>query len=196
MSAAHSGRTRGRWARSGVALLALAAGGCSYRAGIEATGAGGRPVARLGLDVFDNESRRPNLERELHAAMTDASRRWVDTRLTGPESAEVVVRGRILEADRLEGTRSRGNQVLETRETVRIEAELVDLRGARVVRRAETYVFVGTTLDVPDAEVDARARAIAVAADRLILLLLARQDEPHAAEASEGPPLVSPQPGA
>ncbi len=161
-----------------AAALALAwLAGCGYTVGLKPHGFGGAPVDRLGFEIFDNETRQPNLERELHVALGTAARRWADTRLVAPEAAALVVRGRILEADRQPGIRSRGNQVLESREVVRIEAELYDPRARRTVRRADALVPVGTTLDLADAEVDARSRALRVAAERVLLLLLARPDE-------------------
>jgi len=162
-----------------LVLLACSAGwsGCGYTVGLAPRGLGGAPVERLGFEVFDNETRQPNLERELHVALGAAARRWADTRLVAPSEAALVIRGRILEADRQPGIRSRGNQVLESREVVRIEAELFDPRARRTVRRADAIVPVGTTLDLADAEVDARSRALRVAAERVLIMLLARPDE-------------------
>jgi hypothetical protein len=161
-----------------VALgLALALSSCGYRVGLEPRGVAGRPVESIGIEVFDNDSKRPNLERDVHVALSSAARRWADARLVVPSAAELVVRGRIVEVRHAEGIRSPENELLESGEVVRLEAELYDVRGRRVVRRAVSGVRVGTTLEVSDAEVDAEARAVTVAAERLVLLLLARPDE-------------------
>jgi len=183
--------TVGRWFRAAVALCVVFLAGCQFEAGLTPRGFDGAPVERLGIAIFDNDSRRPNLERSLHESISRAARRWSDGHLVRPESAQVIIRGRILEAERSQGIRNRANQVLESRETVRVEAELYDRRARRVVRRAETYVFVGTTLDVADAEVDARQRALDVAGDRLLLILLAREDtQPEPVAPVEAPELV------
>lgn len=179
-----------------LALLAAAAG-CGYRVGLVPRDAGGRGVEQLGIEIFGNDSRMPDLERDLHASMSRAARRWVDARLVRPEAAPLVLRGRITVVESLPGIRSGENRVLESIGAVRVEAELFDRATRAVVRSAETYVRVGTNLDVPDAGVDARARAVDVAADRLVLLLLAREDEaslpPTTAEPS---PAAEPNPGA
>jgi len=169
------------WARFGLRAAALGLllplAGCGYRLGLTPRGVAGRPVENIGIEVFDNDSKRPNLERNVHVALSSAARRWADARLVAPSSADLVVRGRIVEVRRTEGIRSPANELLESGEIVRLEGELYDVRGRRVVRRAVAGVRVGTTLDVSDAEVDAEARAVTVAAERLVLLLLSRPDE-------------------
>lgn len=185
-SSAGPARQRGSASlRAGAVVLGLALGfaACGFQAGLAPRGSDGRQVETVGFEVFENDSRRPNLERDLHVALSAAARRWADARLVTPGGAELVVRGRILEVERTGGIRSPDNQLLETGEVVRVEGELFDARSRRVVRRATVGVRVGTTLNVPDAEVDAEARAVSVAAERLILLLFARQDlEPPRAD--------------
>ncbi|MEZ6018001.1 MAG: LPS assembly lipoprotein LptE [Planctomycetota bacterium] len=175
---------RRRWGRAALtALTALAAcavvlsAGCGYSAGLTPRRASGAAAARIGIEVFDNQSREPDLERALHAALSDATRRWVDARLVVPSEAEVVVRGRILDVRHVEGIRSSGNRPLESGTAVQVTGELFDVRRGTVVRRAEASVRVGSTLDVADGALDARQRAVEVAAERLVLLLMAVEDE-------------------
>jgi hypothetical protein len=172
-------RARRVWGALAVAALglALALPSCGYRMGLTPRGVAGRSVEDIGIEVFDNDSKRPNLERDVHVALSAAARRWADARLVAPSSADLVVRGRIVEVRRAAGIRSPDNELLETGEYVRLEGELYDVRGRRVIRRAVAGVRVGTTLEVSDAEVDAEARAVTVGAERLVLLLLSRPDE-------------------
>jgi hypothetical protein len=156
---------------------ALLPAGCGYSVGHSPRGIAGRPVESIGIEIFANDSPRPNHARPLHGAHSAAARRWADARLVAPSSAELVVRGRIVEVRHATGIRSPDNELLETGEIVRLEGELYDVRGRRVVRRALAAVRVGTTLEVSDAEVNAEARAVTVAAERLVLLLFSRQDE-------------------
>lgn len=185
-----------RWARPGLWTAAvglhLLLVACGYRVGLAPRGVAGRSVESIGIEVFDNDSKRPNLERELHVALSSAARRWADARLVAPSSAELVVRGRIVEVRRTEGIRTPQNELLESGEVVRLEGELYDVRARRVVRRAVAGVRVGLTLEVSDAEVDAEARAVTVAAERLVLLLLSRPDEEPEATAQTAAAPIGP----
>ncbi|MEM8713746.1 MAG: LPS assembly lipoprotein LptE [Planctomycetota bacterium] len=127
----------------------------------------------IGIQIFGNESQVPNLERELHAAFTRAARRHASMRLVAPRHADLYIRGRIAGFRRGTGARTTGNQVVETLEILTIEAELVDGATGRVLGRAPAQPIVGTAIDVPGREAETRDRALANAADRLLLLLLA-----------------------
>lgn len=182
-----------------LALTLALAAGCGYTTSLVPRDAQGAPVERVGIRIFDNQSRRPDLERELHAELSAAAHRFVDARLVRPGAADVVIDGSIEEVRRSGGVRTSENQVLESREAVRIEAALIDAASGVVIRRAATFVQVGAILDTPAAGVDARQRAVAVAAERLVLLLLAREDraaspgEDDGAESGPGPAPLTPR---
>ena len=158
-------------------LAALPSLGCGYRVALAPHDISGARVERLGVRIFDNESREPNLERDLHREMSSAVHQFVDARLVRPSDADVVIAGTIEEVRRSPGTRTSQNRVLESAEAIRVSAALLQRRTGEVIRRSATYVQVGGILDVSDAEVDARARAVSVAAQRLVLQLLAREGE-------------------
>ncbi len=179
-----------------VPLMLLA--GCGYHAGLapalppraipeEALESGARmelegaaAMAReasvsqsIGIQIFGNESLLPNLERDLHAAFTQSARRHAALRLVSPRSADLFIRGRIANFRRGGGARTSNNRAVETLEIITIEAELIDGTTGKVLGRAQAQPVVGSAIDVPGREVDSRERALANAADRLLLLLLA-----------------------
>jgi len=84
-----------------------------------------------------------------------------------------LIRGRVAGVRRGAGARTAGNRVGETREIITIEAELVDGTTGKGVGRAQAQPAVGTAIDTPGREVTTRERAVANAADRLLLQLLA-----------------------
>lgn len=127
----------------------------------------------LGVQIFGNESLLPNLERDLHAAFTNAARRHAAMRLVNPKRADLFIRGRIANFRRGVGARTTNNRAVETIEVLTIEAELIDGATGSVLGRAQAQPSVGTAIDVPGREVEVRERALSNAADRLLLLLLA-----------------------
>ena len=107
-------------------LLALAlVAGCGYRTGLTVPEGDGDVAVAL----FDNDGKLRDLERDLHAEIGMALERLVDARLTSPERADWIVRGRIVEYTRRGGIRSLDNRLLETGVNVAVEARLV--RAAR-----------------------------------------------------------------
>ncbi len=203
MSAAHRNEPLGAHSGPGRIRLAwlaaiLSVAGCGYRTGlapaqpaaalpedalsssqrlaVEGLGTAVREASAtetIGIKIFGNESMLPNLERSLHSAFTDAARRHASLRLVSPTRADLFIRGRIADFHRGRGARTTENQAVETLEILVIEAELVDGTTGAVLGRERVQPVVGSAIDVPGREIQARERALRNAADRLLLVLLA-----------------------
>lgn len=156
-----------------AALLAALVPACGYRAGLAPSIDGVSRADTIGVAMFGNESLLPNLERELHQFASDSARRYLDMDLVSPDRADLVLRGSIQGFGRQEGARSGDNLTLETRNTITVEGELVDRRSGEVVGRTSFDTSVGVVIDVPGREPEQRSRALAIAADRLVLELVA-----------------------
>lgn len=155
----------------GIAMLLLCS--CGYRAGLAPTLGGGRVTRTIGIEIFGNESQLPNLERQLHAAMSDAARRHTSLELVSPARADLVIRGAIEGFQRSEGARTGDNRLVETQENIIVAAEIVDGARGVTVGRTSTSVGFGTAIDVPGREPAARDNALRNSADRILLTLLA-----------------------
>lgn len=153
--------------------LLLGIQGCGYRAGLAPDLAPGRPTETIGIEIFGNESLVPNLERSLHARLSDAARRHTSLELVAPRAADLVVRGEILGFRRDPGSRTVDNRVVETRDIVTVEASLVDRARGNVVGRTRTRIGYGSAIDVPGREPAAVDNALRNSADRILLTLLA-----------------------
>lgn len=161
-------------ARVALALLvALVPAGCGYRAGLGARLDDGSTADTIGIEIFGNESQLPNLERDLHEATSLSARRYLDMVLASPEHADLVLRGSIKQFRRAEGARTAENRTVETRNIVTVQASLIDRGSGAVVGTTSITTVVGTPIDVPGREPETRERAIAIAADRLVLELVA-----------------------
>lgn len=113
-----AGRSRSR-PRAAALLLVLLAG-CGYRTGFTV------PEQRaVGVAIFDNVSRERDLERDLHAALTDSLQRLVDAPLVSPSAADLRIDGRITEYIRRSGIRNKDNVRLETGVRITVVANLV-----------------------------------------------------------------------
>jgi hypothetical protein len=187
-------------------------GGCGYRTGLVLPGGQGTSVA---VSIFDNDSKLRDLEAPLNAAIALSAERLLDARLTAPERADYVVRGRILSYEKRGGIRSEDNMLLETGVIIVVEAQLVRGR-ARVpdaevsateteaeaetkaepgaepgpLARTRATATAGFRLDEPDGERVARDRCLRNLADRIVLDLFA----PLAYEppVTPGPPAQNP----
>lgn len=157
----------------GVLAGLAAMSACGYRAGLAPALGEGREADSIGVEIFGNQSQLPNLERELHQATTDSARRYLDLELASPQHADLILRGSIKGFRRQEGARTADNLTLETTEIVVVEALLVDRVLDEVVGRTTFETRVGTAIDVPGREPEQRERALKIAADRLVLTLLA-----------------------
>lgn len=151
----------------------FALGSCGYKAGLAPDLPDGRTTATIGVEIFGNESQVPNLERQLHAALTDAARRHTSLELVSPERADLVLRGAIEGFRRGAGARTGQNRVVETREIVTVAAQLVDRAGDAELGRTRRQVDFGTAIDVPGREGEARDNSLRNAAERVLLELLA-----------------------
>ena len=159
-----------RWS---LILAAVAASGCGYRAGLAPSLPDGREAASIGIEVFGNETLLPNLEQPLHQAASDSARRYLDLELGSPRSADLVVRGTIRDFQRRDGARTTNNLFVETREVVLIEAALIDRARGVELGRTKVETVVGSAIDVPGRAPAQRERALKVAADRIVLELVA-----------------------
>lgn len=162
-------------------LACLAATSCGYRAGLapgvpltvdDPDGAGRRAARSIGMQIFDNETLMPNMERDFHRALTVSARRHTDLVVQSPGIADLVVRGSIKDFHRRRGSRTTGNRLVETQEFVTVRGQLVDRTSGRVLGQATTTTQVGSAIDVSGRLPVQRQRAIENASDRLLLLLL------------------------
>ena len=154
-------------------LAALTAVGCGYRAGLSPQLPDGREARTLGIEIFGNETLLPNLEQPLHRATSDSARRFLDLELSSPRRADLVLRGSIKDFQRRDGARTPDNLFVETREVVLIEAALIDRARGVEVARTQVETVVGTAIDVPGREPEQRERALRIAAERIVLELVA-----------------------
>jgi hypothetical protein len=148
--------------------------GCGYKAGL--------PVAdeysSIGVEIFGNDSYERDLERAVHAELTRAVRDVCNVPIDAPATAQVIVRGTILDYQRRGGVRTRDNALLETGLTITVEATLIDQRSRRPIGPAETASgSVGYMVDEQDGERTARDRALRKLCDELVLRLFAPQRE-------------------
>jgi hypothetical protein len=164
---------------AGLGLLA----GCGYRTGLVLPEGQGSSVA---IGIFDNDSKLRDLEAPLNAAIAQSAERLLDAKLTAPERADYVMRGRILSYEKRGGIRSAENELLETGVIIVVEAELVrglaPIPDAEVnaseeppgpVARTRASATAGFRLDEPDGERLARERCLRNLADRIVLDLFA-----------------------
>ena len=84
-----------------------------------------------------------------------------------------MLRGSIKQFRRAEGARTADNRTVETSNIVTVQASLIDRSTGAVVGTTSVTTGVGTPIDVPGREPETRERAIAIAADRLVLELVA-----------------------
>ena len=170
---------------AGWLCLVLDSAGCGYSSRLAL------PTERrtVGIEVFDNDTPRPELERDLHLELVRSGRKLIGTPIVTPSTADLVVRGTIREYHRRMGVRTGDNLLLETGLTIVVEAELWDrARGALVAGPIPVGIQVGYTLDARGNESDARQRALRNVADRVLLDLfaLAGTGERAAPEAPAG----------
>ena len=178
--------------RRALAFLGLLLGSaCGYHTGIVLPEGQGS----VAITLFHNDSKLRDLEAPLNAALAQSVERLLDTRLTAPERADLVVRGRILSYEKRGGIRSKENQLLETGVIISVEAELVrglapapaapppanplanppanigtkEAPPSNVIARTRTSAQAGFRLDEPDGERIARERVLRNLADRIVM---------------------------
>lgn len=109
-------------ARLLIALCAaLAPLGCGYTTGLTLPDT----YQSVGVQIFGNDTKVPDLEARMSNALTESVRSRVDTHLVSPEHADLVIRGRLIDYERRNGVRSPQNQLLETGVRITVEARLV-----------------------------------------------------------------------
>jgi hypothetical protein len=163
---------RGLLAALGLGALGAGLAGCGYSTGQVIT------VERrsVGVEIFDNGSREPDLERDLHLVLSRSVRDLVHAPLVAPAEAELRLQGGILEYRRRGGIRSADNELLETGVGLTVEARLVDREGVVLATSRPGTVWVGYLVDEVEGEVDARDRALRNIADRIVLDLFTALD--------------------
>lgn len=105
----------------GLILLLALASACGYSTGLTLPD----DYRTVGVEVFGNDTRVPDLEARMQEQLTASVRSRVDAPLVEPERADLIIRGTLLNYDRRSGIRSPENQLLETGVRIAIEAELV-----------------------------------------------------------------------
>lgn len=164
-------------------LFACGLGACSYRASLDLP----EPYSSVGIEIFSNSSYERDIEAELHGAMVRSTRDLLDTPLVAPGRARAFFRGEILDYRRRAGIRSSANVQVETGVTIRVRAELYDpvsdepLAGPITLSTQIGYALDRRTTN----EAEARDRALALLAERIVIELTANARVPE---------LGSPQP--
>jgi len=193
-----------RLAPARLALVGLAGlaglgglGSCGWHAGLVRP-AGADTIGVAFFDV-DWDVLQRDLAPELQSALTESVTDLVDLRLVEPDRSDLVITGRVIDYSRRGGVRSSDQEMLETAVRVNVEAELRRRGTGVVLARARAMVPAGYatadkivdpgTGDVTYAvggkamEGSARARAIRILSDGLVLDLFARaaapEDEPE-----------------
>ncbi len=151
-----------------LGFLALQLASCAYRAGFDLPDR----YASYGVEIFSNSSREPDLERDLHTALTRTLADHSGARIRRPSLADAVIRGRILTSERRGGIRSPQNQWLESGKRLLVQAELVDTATGEVLSQTRTFVQVGFVFDEHGGEAGARDYALDNAAQRMVIELL------------------------
>lgn len=156
-------------------MLGLLLCACGYHTGLVAP----EGARTIGVEFFGNDGPLRDVEIQLQTELSLALARMLPARQVEPSSADLIVRGRVIDYSRRSGIRSPDNELLETGIRITVEASLLDPterygpKGQklppRVLRTARTLAESGYRLDEPDGERAARARAMRNLADRLAL---------------------------
>lgn len=151
-----------------ILLLCLALASCGFSA--RHTLGPDRPS--LGIKIFANDGREPDLERRLHLELTRAARRLVDARLIAPSRADLTLEGRILEYATRGGVRGEDNVLLERGVQLAIEASLRDSQGKLMAGPVSLRQDVGHTTGEARGRSTAEDQALANLAESALLDLL------------------------
>jgi hypothetical protein len=189
--------------RAAAFAAGLLCGACGWHAGLE-TPPGAETIGVAFFNVEWDVLQR-DLAPELQQALTTAVTDLVGLRLIEPDRSDLVITGRLIDYSRRGGVRSAQHEMLETAVKVTVEAELRRRSSGVVVAQARGMVPVGyATADrVLDAgtgdvtfivggkaaEASARARAMRILAEGLVLDLFAQSTatEPRI-DPEAGPP--------
>ncbi len=156
--------------RAGLALALGCLAACGYSTGIRVKDR----IGGVGITVFGNKTLERDLERDFQDEISHAIRSYTDAHIQPPETAEILVRGTVLEYQRRGGIRSADNKLLETGVYVEAEAGLYDRLSDRALGpQKRARVWVGFVLDEFEGEASARSRAIRFVSETLVLELFA-----------------------
>lgn len=159
-----------------LALLApLALAACSWHVGLSAP-----PGARsICIEFAGNETRLPEYEIDLTAALHRATLDRLDLHIVPRERADLVMEARLVDLRRRGGVRSPDAELLEAGVTLAVSVALVDGRTGAVLASTERGLASGyvvgpgrspaTAIDEPEA----RARVLHNLADGVVLDLFA-----------------------
>lgn len=151
-----------------IPLVCLAA--CGYRSGLVAP----EGYRTVGVEIFANDSKEPDVERRLHVYLSRSVRDAVEAPLVDPDDADLVVQGRVIAYRRFGGIRGSNNELLETGVSIGVEAWLVDGRtGDRVGETVVSGQTVGYTTVEAIGEERSRDRSLDHIAEGLVLDLFA-----------------------
>ena len=164
--------------RSAATLAALLFASCGYRVGLSAP----EGFTTVAVEIFNNSTPEPDLERGLHDVLSREVRDRVPLPLVDPDESELLIRGRIVEFSRVRGIRNPDNQLLES--GIRIVAEAWTLSrstGEVLSPKASARATVGYAVGSSSGERAARERAIRHLAQVLTIELFARADSDSSA---------------
>ena len=159
-----------------VALLGVLAPACGYRFGLTLPDR----AETVAVEIFANDTRLRDLERDFHQELTQSLSRRVSARLVSVREADLVVRGRLIDFSRRSGIRSTDNELLESGVLIAVEARLERRRPEgepELLTSASHVAESGYLLDDPrliggtESELEARERALRNLADRLVMEL-------------------------
>ena len=164
-----------------AALTALAS--CGWRAGLP------RPngAETLGVEFPANDSKLRDLEIDLAQALAEAALDRVSLKPVAPGSADLVMRGRIVDFRRIGGIRRPENDLAESRDTIRLELQLMDRRTGRVLGDTSRAIGAGFVVEADEAATIARDERAAQlrAARNLAELLILELFDPLAYETDD-----------
>ena len=165
-----------------VACLALAACGYSTRFSLP------EQYSSIGIEVFGNDTREPDVELSFHESLVRVTRTLVDRPLVAPDRARVVMRGRVLDYRRRSGIRNKENVLQETGLTIRVVGELYDAAlGEKVAGPVTVSTQIGYTVDTKTPnEAEARSRALDNLAELLVLDLVSHTGRPRGGDEGGG----------
>ena len=149
----------------GILLGSLTLTACGYTTRLNLP----EEYSSVGVEVFANDTRLPDLERPLQDFMTRAVRDYTGSRLVRPNRASSLVRGRILSYYRRNGIRTAQNILQESGVIIEAEASLIDTATGTPLARTRSSTRVGFAFGIDGGEEGATLRALDNLAERLIL---------------------------
>ncbi len=162
----------------GLTALLSAPISCGYSTGIRLP----PELETVGVEIFGNDSKVPNLEIELQLALTDSVERLVHAQLVDPRRADLFLRGRIVDYSRRGGIRSPDNKLLESGVGISVEALLV----RRVATPAQEPAAVPAARPPPAARDDRNSLPPLQQDERVVRSMRAYQDFGYLVDQTSG----------